>query len=233
MFADAIGRFIHPATWAVVGLRKDLIGHRMFHSGTAFAIDGDGHLLTCWHVLFADRDMTVEFDEFVVLQPELGPSVQLQATVVARDRSRDLAILKIERATRPVTLHNSDDPVQYGSSCALFGHPISVSSANGIRIYARASAGVVSMPFVDPHWPDSPPIRLYELDFFAHGGASGGPVFLPSGDVFGVLNASRMIPDQSGNLTRSNLSLATDIREAVELAHGVGVEPQLRGSIRG
>lgn len=234
MFANCIRNHIHPATYAVVGLKNETVGQSASARGTAFGIDSKGHLLTCWHVPYWDEDCTIECDELMVVQPEIDLTKRYIADVVAREKDRDLAVLKIrDESVKSHRVHLEGPAVSYGASCATFGHPIAVSAPNGIRIFTRASAGLVSMPYVDPRFPGCRQVRLYELDFFAHGGISGAPLFLRTGRVFGVMSGSRLLPDESGKLTRSNLSLAIDIREAIDMLHGLGIQPQVHGSIGG
>lgn len=234
MFAKPIQLYIHPATWAIIGHKKDLAGELMLHRGTGFAVDTHGHILTCWHVTFMDQDCTDPCDRVTVVQPELDLSRQLEAEVVFRDKDTDLAILRLKdqsQKTTPVTMYTKET-VPFGTSCAAFGHPLSQSDAatRSIRIFTRTAAGVVSMPFEAPRFDACRPVRAYEADLFAHGGASGGPLFLKSGEVFGVVSGSRLL-DMHGNgiSTRSNLAIAIDIREAVELLKPLNINPKVKG----
>lgn len=238
MFADCIRAKIHPATWAVVAFKRDLVGLKAAPRGTAFAVDVHGHLLTSWHVTYMDEDCTEEPDEIHVLQPEVDPNRPLSAKVVARDRCRDLAILRIDGKTKGAQLNGAEDPVPWGTSCCAFGHPLSVGSqeAQTIRIFARASAGVISMPYRNQRYPGCIPIRLYEVDFFAHGGLSGGPLFDRTGSVFGVISGSLLTNHHDGGskpTARSNLTVAIDIVEAIQLLHANGIKPQLAGHVGG
>lgn len=85
------------------------------------------------------------------------------------------------------------------------------------------------MPYTIPIYPGTRPISLYELDFFTYGGASGGPVFLDNGDVFAFVRSSLMLDDGTGKKTRSNLSSAVDIKEAVQFLKPHGINLQIRG----
>ena len=73
MFSDCIRDKVHPATWAVVGIKKEPTGSKVSLRGTAFAVDVFGHLLTCWHVTYMDTDNTEEPDYFEILQPGITP----------------------------------------------------------------------------------------------------------------------------------------------------------------
>lgn len=232
MFASCIRQKVHPAIWAVVCIKKDLVGTTAYPRGTAFAVDTHGHLLTCWHVSYVDDACTVEPDSIEVLQPELDLKRVLQAKVILRDKCRDLAVLEVQEPTKPVQLNGSQQRVPWGTSCCAFGHPLAVAEQAGLRIFTRASAGVVSMPYANPRWNGCTPIRLYEVDFFAHGGLSGGPLFDGSGHVFGVISGSLPADSSHGGKTaRSNLSIAIDIVEAIQLLHANGIHPQLAGHV--
>lgn len=233
MFADAIKSTIHPATWAVLGIKRDALGTQIAHRGTAFAVDNDGHLLTCWHVTYMDEGCTLECDEFIVAQPDLNPA-QYGAKLVARERNRDVALLKIAGGVRTKYVGLVDSTVPLGRSCCALGHPLSVTdpSTMSMRIFTRAAAGIVSTPYSSPRFPGTPLIKLYEVDFFTHGGASGGPLFLRNGTVFGFVSGSHLIDDGKGNKTRSNLSVCIDIREAIEFLKPLNINLQIHRRVK-
>jgi S1-C subfamily serine protease len=232
MFADAIKSTVHPATWAVIGTKRDANGNLLTgHRGTAFAIDTKGHLLTCWHVTYTDDTFTEECETLHVMQPQLG-TPQYDATVVAKEKDRDLAVLKITQdvRTKPVTLLNKLVP--FGRSCCAFGHALSAidQASQSMRIFSRASAGIVSMPYDAGRFPGTRAVSLYELDFFTHGGSSGGPIFLRDGSVFAVVSGSLLIDDGNGKKARSNLSVSIDVREAIQFLQPLNIKAQVRGS---
>lgn len=233
MFAECIRDHIHPATWAVVGLKKDALGQQFSHRGTAFALDASGHLLTCWHVTYMDKECQTECDDYLVLQPELGPA-RYSATLVAKDKDRDIALLKIagDVKTKPVQVFGGTAPL--GRSCCSFGHPLTVvdAASGSMRMFTRAAGGIVSMPFQASIWPGSRPVSLYELDFFTHPGSSGGPVFLRNGNVIAFVQSSRLLDDGTGKAIRSNLSNAVSIREAIEFLKPLDINVKVRGGAR-
>jgi S1-C subfamily serine protease len=228
MYARCIKSRIHPATWAILGTK----GKQMAHRGTGFAVDPAGHIVTCWHVTYADTDCKVECDEFYLVQPEFGPTLY-KAALVQKDKDRDVALLKIQDqiTTHPITIVSKRVP--FGRSCCSFGHPLSVTdpASKSMRIFTRAAAGIVSMPFEAARWTGTRQIKLYELDFFTHGGSSGGPVFRRSGDVFAFVSGSQLVDDGAGKKVRSNLSVAIDILEAVEFLKPLNIHPKTRWSL--
>jgi S1-C subfamily serine protease len=233
MFANAIKSNIHPATWAVFAVRQTPKGPSYSHRGTAFAVDTTGSLLTCWHVTYEDPECQVECSAFAVAQPEVGLTTY-PATLINKDRDRDIALLQIDGKprTRPAMLTGA--PVPFGTSCCSFGHPLSVADPNtgGIRIFTRAAAGIVSMPYGSPRFVGTRPIELYELDFFTHGGSSGGPVFLQNADVFAFVSGSLMVDGAGGIKTRSNLSVAVSIHEAIQFLDALNIKLQVRRGTR-
>ncbi len=229
MYARCISSKVHPATWAIIGVKRDALGITIAPLGTGFAVDRSGHILTCWHVTYMDRDQQIECDEFLVTQPGLGPA-RYKADTVTKDKDRDVALLRIDGnvRTKPVTL--LDRNVPFGSSCCAFGHPLSSTdpTTKSMRIYTRAAAGLVSMPIRAATFPGTRPVRLYELDFFTYGGSSGGPVFLPNGDTFAWVRASLLLDDGSGKKKRSNLTVTVDIREAIEFLKPLKINLKIR-----
>lgn len=234
MFANCIKSIIQPATWAVFGEKVDVLGRQVSHRGTAFALDAHGTLLTCWHVTFMDKDCQEECDEFVVVQPELGAK-KYSAKLIVKDRDRDLALLQIEGAppTRPVKLAQGEVP--WGRSCCAFGHPLTVTDpvSKSFRLFSCAASGIVSTPTRHALFHGGRPIKGYELDFFTHGGSSGGAIFLRDGTVIGSVHGSRLLDDGKGNQVRSNLTIAISVEEAVELVKPFNIKLKFGGGGNG
>jgi len=234
MYARSIKSKVLPATWAVIGVKQTALGTQIAHRGTAFAVDSNGHLLTCWHVTFMDQDCQIDCDEFIVAQPELAPA-RYAAKLVKKEKNSDVALLKIDGAVRTKPIRLVDRTVPFGTSCCAFGHPLSMQdpTTNSMRIFTRAAAGIVSMPFQSAGFAGGKLVRCYELDFFTHGGSSGGPVFRRNGDVFAWVRASLLLDDGSGNQKRSNLSVAVDVREAIEFLEALNINLQIRWRVWG
>src|ERR1700684_3766024 len=78
-------------------------------TGSGFEIDGDGRILTNWHVVQGTVKITVGLEH--------GKSVQ--ARLIGKDASHDIAVLRIP--TSGLTLH----PLEFGdSSKATVGDPV-------------------------------------------------------------------------------------------------------------
>ena len=124
--------------------------------GTGFLVSADGVIVTNYHVIENGNVAVVKFPDGTVL-PVDG--------VLAADKVRDLAIIKIHGKTfRTLTLGNSDR-IQVGEEVVAIGNPLSLEStvSNGIISGVRTSKEQGGK-FLQTTAPISP-------------GSSGGPLF--------------------------------------------------------
>lgn len=199
MFEKACAK-IMPALWFVIPVRADGTGlHEWRHGGTAFAVTSNGLLFTAAHVTYTDLAQRTRAEWLFVVRPELdfpgcrfGINGLSSARVIASDEVADTAVLQIEKLSAPlphVSLLFSSPAV--GASCATLGYSaVHGDPKIGFSAYARAAWGMVSTtpyPFSD-HGREMRQIQ--EVDMVVHPGASGGPVFLPTGEVFGVIRGT-------------------------------------------
>ena len=134
-------------------------------SGSAFAISTTGYFVTNSHV--------VEDCLRIVLR--IGENTSI-ATIVARDETNDLAVLKSElKATVAANLRIG---IRQGESVAVFGFPLSgflSSSGNFTTGLISATAGLRD---------DS---RILQITAPVQAGNSGGPLLDQKGNVVGVV----------------------------------------------
>jgi hypothetical protein len=134
-------------------------------SGTGFLVNPDGVIVTNYHVIATGNAAAVKFPDGTVL-PVDG--------VLAADKVRDLAVVKIHGKTfRTLTLGNSDR-IQVGEAVVAIGNPLSLEStvSNGIVSGVR-TAEKFGGKFLQTTAPISP-------------GSSGGPLFNMAGEVVGI-----------------------------------------------
>jgi hypothetical protein len=134
-------------------------------SGTGFLVSPNGVIVTNYHVIETGNVAIVKFPDGTVL-PVDG--------VLAADKIRDLAIIKIHGKTfRTLTLGNSDR-VQVGEEVVAIGNPLSLEStvSNGIVSGVR-TVEKLGGKFLQTTAPISP-------------GSSGGPLFNMAGEVVGI-----------------------------------------------
>jgi S1-C subfamily serine protease len=154
--------------------------------GSGFIIDKAGHIITNEHVIAGAQKVQVSF----------SGNDQINATVVGKDPSTDVAVLKIDthaRALTPLTLGNSDD-VQVGDPVYAIGNPFG---------YTRTlTSGIVSALQRQITAPNNLPIEnAIQTDAAINHGNSGGPLLDAYGRVIGVTSQiSTGNTGQQGNL---------------------------------
>ncbi|MFN2471205.1 MAG: S1C family serine protease [Gaiellaceae bacterium] len=143
--------------------------------GSGFLIDKEGHIITNYHVVQdvdeGGGDVTVSFSN----------NENMEAKIVGRDPSTDLALLKVEaesRALRPLELGDSDS-VQVGDEVVAIGNPLG---------YQRTvTAGIVSAVGRAIQAPNTYLIdQVIQTDAAINQGNSGGPLLNAAGRVIGV-----------------------------------------------
>jgi S1-C subfamily serine protease len=175
--------------------------------GTGFAV-GDGTLVaTNHHVLPEGGEAAVAGRRLVVHVRTPGTSRgggsdtgELRpARIVAADRSRDLALLRIEGAPlAPLTLA-ADDAAREGQSIALMGYPIGGALGFAPVTHRGIIASITTVALPAPTAAQLDPraiarlregnFEVLQLDATAYPGNSGGPLFdAASGRVLGVVS---------------------------------------------
>ncbi len=172
---------------------------RFTFRGTGFAV-GDGNLVvTNFHVLPTAADTTPDAPLSVQIPRGSGRLEPRRAELVASDRNRDLALLRIDGTPLlPVRLAEAG-AAREGQAIALIGFPIggvlgfSPVTHRGIV----ASITAIALPAPTSQQLNARAIsalrdgafEVYQLDATAYPGNSGGPVFdAASGEVIGVVN---------------------------------------------
>jgi S1-C subfamily serine protease len=154
--------------------------------GSGFVIDKTGHIVTNEHVIAGAQKIQVSF----------SGQDQIPATIVGKDPSTDLAVLKIDahaRALTPLELGNSDD-VRVGDTVYAIGNPFGFTRS--------LTSGIVSAIGRQISAPNSLSIdNAIQTDAAINHGNSGGPLIDTSGRVIGVTSQiSTGTTGQQGNL---------------------------------
>jgi S1-C subfamily serine protease len=151
--------------------------------GSGFVIDRAGHIVTNYHVIEGAQKVQVSFT---------GQD-QLAATVVGKDPSTDVAVLKVDthaRALTPLPLGDSD-AVRVGDSVYAIGNPFGLART--------LTAGLVSAVQRQIFAPDNQPVEhAIQTDAAINHGNSGGPLIDADGRVIGVTSQI-----QTGSTTSS------------------------------
>ncbi len=148
--------------------------------GSGFVIDKAGHIITNDHVVAGAQKIQVSF----------SGSDELNASVVGKDPSTDVAVLQVDARSRsltPIPLGNSD-AVQVGDAVVAIGNPFSLTRT--------ATAGIVSAVQRTIDAPNGLTIdHVIQTDAAINHGNSGGPLLNARGQVIGV---NAQIPNESG-----------------------------------
>jgi len=154
--------------------------------GSGFVIDKAGHIVTNYHVIQGAQQIQVSF----------SGQDEISATVVGKDPSTDMAVLKIDahaRALTPLTLGNSD-AVTVGDPVYAIGNPFGFTRT--------LTTGVVSAVQRQIEAPNTLKIdHAIQTDAAINHGNSGGPLIDAAGRVIGVTSQiSTGTTGQQGNL---------------------------------
>lgn len=189
--SGSIANIAARVTPSVVTLRVE--GADGQGTGSGWVYDDKGHLVTNNHVVAS----AAEGGEITVV---LANGTELPGTIVGRDASYDLAVVKVARTDlTPLALGSSKDVV-VGDQVIAVGAPLGLDST--------VTSGIVSAldrPVTPGDADDQSFINAIQTDAAINPGNSGGPLLDMQGRVIGVNTAIARAPGsgaggQSGNI---------------------------------
>lgn len=156
--AKAIYKRALPSVMTLSSVTK--AGDRVL--GTAFLAIKDGVAVTAWHVIKDAAKVSARFAD--------GQEFDVSG-LIDKDEKRDVAIIRVKVADRPLLDFQSVDP-EAGAKCFLIGAPqgLEFSISDGIISQVRTLDGIKQLQFTCPQNP----------------GNSGGPLLDEAGKVYGV-----------------------------------------------
>ena len=146
-------------------------------TGSGFVIDPNGLIVTNAHVV----------ERAGQIQVRLHDQRRFTATVVGRDNRVDLALLKIEGATKLTVLPLGDsNRLRVGELVLALGNPLGLEQSVSMGVVSRKGA---------PLTVAAPGFDFIQTDAAINPGNSGGPLVNVSGQVIGVTS---MVSSQGG-----------------------------------
>jgi serine protease Do len=162
-------------------------------SGTGFVVDGNGYILTNYHVVENADKIKVK------LADDEG---EYRGRVIGFDKETDLAVLKVEakRPLKPVQIGNSD-AVEVGDWVIAIGSPFGLQ--------ATVTAGIVSAQRTSRDLPGTTSFQNFlQTDAAINPGNSGGPLLNIRGEVIGV---NTMIATRGGSYEGVGFALPSNM----------------------
>jgi len=150
-------------------------------TGSGFFIAKNGYIMTNNHVIetafLAKAKITVK----------LSNNNEYTATVVGRDTSYDLAVLKIDVSDAPALVLGNSDNVQVGDPVIAIGSPLGLQGTVTSGIISAKNRPVTTSS--DNTAGESSFIDALQTDAAINPGNSGGPLVDATGAVIGVNSA--------------------------------------------
>ena len=168
--------------------------------GSGFIVDASGVILTNAHVVDDADEVTVR----------LTDKREFKAKVLGKDKTTDIAVLKIDASGLPIVKIGNPDATRVGEWVVAIGAPFGLENTvtSGIvSAKARSLPGDAAVPFI-------------QTDAAVNPGNSGGPLFNLKGEVIGV---NSQIFSRSGGFQglafAVPIDVAMDVKDQIQ-THG-------------
>ena len=157
-----------------------LEGFKSDGQGSGVIVDSEGYILTNYHVLEDGEMIDVRFSD----------DSRREARVVGIDRSRDLAVLKVESTDLPPATWGDSDAITVGAPVWAVGSPFGLHGSITFGILSSKHRGDLSESRyqhsnrIEPQYSD-----LMQSDVAVNPGNSGGPLVNGQGQLIGINTA--------------------------------------------
>jgi putative serine protease PepD len=205
--ADSVAGIAKRVLPSVVSIEaKDADGGA---TGSGFVISSDGYILTNNHVIAA----AVTSGGSISVNLQDGSSYP--ATVIGRDASYDLAVLRISNRTLTALVFGDSDKVAVGDSVLAIGSPLGLQGTVTLGIISAKDRAVTAGESA----AENSFINALQTDAAINPGNSGGPLVDATGAVIGVNSAIATLGSGMGSQTGSiGLGFAIPINQARKTA---------------
>jgi serine protease Do len=189
---------------------------RMQGSGSGFIFDGNGHILTNYHVVRNALNVNV-----VLLDGR-----EYTAEVIGTDADTDVAVIRIEAErgeSLPVIEFGDADALRVGDWVIALGNPLGLTftATAGIVSAKGRSVGILQQA------SEAPLEAFIQTDAAINPGNSGGPLVDLNGRVVGINTA---IQSQTGFFSGAGFAIPIELARKVAgdlVRHGVVHRPRL------
>jgi S1-C subfamily serine protease len=160
-----------------------------YSNGTGFLISNNGYIVTCHHVIEDAKTVNIrgingDFEKIV------------RATVVAKDRKNDLAILKVDcNLVKQVPFALNWDALDVGQDVFTLGYPLKNELGDEIKL----TNGIVSCS--SGYQGNN---SMYQVSAPIQPGNSGGPLFDKNGNIVGVMIAKYTAAENASYAVKTN-----------------------------
>ncbi len=132
--------------------------------GSGVIIDKEGYVITNYHVIDTVNSVTVT----------LPDGRQFEGTIIEKDTTRDLAMIKIDSHDLPVVSLGNSSKLMLGQDVIAIGYPL------GLKGSATVSKGIVSA------FREYASMDYIQTDAAINPGSSGGALITLDGEVIGI-----------------------------------------------
>lgn len=170
--------------------------------GTGFVVNPEGEALTCNHVVAGAKEIKVT----------LANETEATAQVVARDESRDLALLKLDRTGLPAVVFTPAAQLRPGATVVAVGAPFGLENSVTQGVVSAVGREIKGQEYL-------------QIDAALNEGNSGGPVINAEGEVVGVATSVVAEADNVGFALPSEAVLEFLRSQDIAFSTTLGAEP--------
>ena len=172
--------------------------------GSGFVYDGNGHIITNYHVIEGATTVEVRFNS----------GYMAYGTIIGTDTDSDLAIVKVDAPAEeihPLPLGDSNS-LKVGQTVVAIGNPFGLNGTMTVGIVSALGRTLDAIH----ETPDGQPFTagdIIQTDAAINPGNSGGPLFNTSGEVIGINRAIRTLSSTTtGEPVNSGIGFAVSIK---------------------
>jgi serine protease Do len=144
-------------------------------SGSGVVISADGYIVTNNHVIENANNVTVTFND----------KLEMTATLVGRDPSTDLALLKVDAKDLPYLSYGNSDNVKLGEWVLAVGYPLNLETTVTAGIISAKSRSIG----INSQKSRTAVESFIQTDAAVNPGNSGGALVNAAGDLIGINSA--------------------------------------------